>query len=935
MSDSNSSADSSSNSGSGGIFTNLAFFIPVGFLMLILFAHLRRAIPIFYNRNVLCRGRPALGMKVDISFIGWFRELIGIGDDLLLRIAGLDALVTSNGFRLILLFVCIMAIPCLFLLAPYYYFHSDRSIFVDFNTFTISDLYTDTFWPPLLVLILLTALVLYGVYAFYANFLKMRQAYLLRPSALSSVGAMLNHAEAFGSIKYARRRSDAATCTVLLHPVPADLGSTPQQLKESLEKSGIAALESVQFIGNYHELKEAMNKRNSSLTKLESALKSVCDKLAKIQKKKSDTPVSDETMTVKERTDLLIKLINDTSFCSDIRPRHKTSNPAKNDPDATNADGTVDSLRHFYKKLQEREEELQSAIQSFNTPSTTTSTETVQGDDNPTEDFEKRYLEETTFISWKKVADFSANYSHTSILSSNQSALLHFSDYREASKAQQLLLTSRSSALGSSMAPTADDLNWTGLKWSAHQRWQGVLKSNICYWGLVILFAPITATVVALVDTESLGKWLPLVQEFRQKYPQVRVILESVVAPFLATMLMNKTGVWIHHIVAMRGPLSKSELLLKTQSGHLFFLFIQVILIGALFSNFYQLTASTLTSSNQETILAHLRENIPQKAHFFFNFMIQDIFNELMLELLSPKSLFFDRKFLTTSARKDKSIRELIEHDTTPPSLEIATVWSRFIMFPFFIFMTYVIVAPFIVFPALVYFSVAYLVFRFRFAQYGRTEVETGGLYWRQCSQQIIYGLILAQLSVLLQYTQFRKGLVPSIILVGLLAITVIFIPFLKRHFSRSCNYLSVLEDQVKDSKSVIQDLVHEQNKIIPDAVECLENSELIKSKLDSHLLEHLNFADIDPQNDGTFEKKQESDESTTESQETAVFEQYWSLIPLNLSTIEQSGTFDAFQVDELVDSGYIKKQYEHPLILKHSQIFIVPRALPQLLKVQ
>ena len=220
-----------------GIFANLAFAIPLGLFMLLLFIYFRSVVPLFYHRNLLCHGKAVFGVNVEKSFFGWFKGLLKLSDDTLLRLAGLDALVTSNTFRLVLLFACIMFFPCLIILIPYYYTNSDHSEVINFNTFTISDLYAEIFWPPLLVLIFLTTLILYGVYAFYSNFIGMRQAYLLRPSGLSSMREMINVAEKFGSIKYARRRPDSAICTVLIHPLPAELGLSPENLKEQLEKS--------------------------------------------------------------------------------------------------------------------------------------------------------------------------------------------------------------------------------------------------------------------------------------------------------------------------------------------------------------------------------------------------------------------------------------------------------------------------------------------------------------------------------------------------------------------------------------------------------------------------------------------------------------------------------------------------------------------------
>lgn len=917
-----------------GIFANLAFSIPLGITMFLLFMLLRRKLPIFYHRNILVHGRlMILGSGALGSFAEWFRGLMALRDEECLRLGGLDSLVLISTFRLILITFCIMAVPCLLLLVPFYYTHSDTSDGVDFNTFTIADLYTESFWPPLIVLTFLTALVLYAIYSFYANYIRLRQAFLLRPSGLNSVGGMLTVAEAFGSIKDARKRIDSSTCTVLLHPIPPDI--PPQNLHKILNQSGIKGIKSVQFIGDYEKVSEIMKKRNSSLKKLEAALKSVTDKLEKSKKDSS----SNEPIPLKESSSLLNQLISDVEFCSKLRPRHKTSKPAQNDPEPVDRDGRVDSIRHFYKKLIEREDELQTALNEFNSvPKQAEAEESPPEDKSFQGDFEKRYIDETTFISWEKVTKVSENLSSMSILDSSQAALLHLSDYREACRAQQILLTSRPNAMESKMAPGVDDINWKFIGWSHRQRWRGAFKSNLFYWIFVIVFAPIVAAVVAFIDMESLGKWIPAIETFRTEHPQVRSILEGVLAPFCATLLMKRTGIWIAGILLPRGPISKSELALKLQGAHLFFLFIQVIFIGAIFSNVYEFTVGTIVNNFQlGAVAGHLRENLPKKAHFFFNFMIQDICNELMLELLNPKSLFFDRSFLSESARKAKSIRGLFKHDINPPELEPAIAWSRFIMFPFFIVMIYIITAPLIVIPAIAYYSVAYFVYRFRYAHYGRVSVDTGGLFWRHASQQMIYALILCQFAVFLQYTQFRKGFLPGLIILGLFCISAAFIPFLKLHFGKILDSISVLEDDVKESKKTVQSLLHSQNELLPRAVKYLENAKLVESKLESDLRDHFNFSDIDPliasDSDRIENNIIPNDNSTPTEDFKSLFQSYWSIIPLKVSEEQAQASFDPFHVDNFVDLQYVRKQYEHPLILKHTQILMVPRDLPMLLK--
>ena len=910
--------------------------------MLLLFVHLRQRLPLFYHRNILCHGRPVLGMKVERGFVDWTRSILRLEDGELLKLGGLDALVTSNTFRLLMLFTFITAIPCLVILVPFYYFNSDTvGTPIDFDTFSIADLHTSsTLWPPLLVLAFTTFLVLYGVYAFYSNFVRMRQTFLLRPSSLSSIGALLGKTEAFGSIKAARRREDLPTVTVLLQPVPFDLVD-PELLKENLESSGISGIESVQFIGNFEEVEGILEKRNSSLNKLEMALKSVTDKL----RKHHHTPLqrNDRELTVKEKSNLLHRLISDVSFCSPVRPRHKTSKPAGKDPEPIDGKGTVDSLRHFYAKLVERDEKVHVALKNFNTPPKLSSTSdpfpsaSGTSSDRRTEhtgdEFEKRYIEETTFISWSKVKNVSSNLTPVSGLESNQCALLHFSDYREAARAQQIMISSRPNAMESSPAPGPDELHWTFLKLNQRQRWYGAMKSNLFYWLLVLLFAPVLAAVAAFIDLRSLGKWIPAVETFRAENPNVRAVLEGVLAPFCAILILKWSFSWTRRIILVRGPMSRTELALKVQSAHVFFLFIQIILLGAIFSNVYEFTAVTIANNFKfGGFLAVLRENIPKKSHFFFNFMLQDVFTELMLELLNPKSLLLDRAYLNRKLRTGKTARKLWLHDTNPPELELALVWSRFIMFPLLIFMTYAVISPLIVIPTLAYFSYAYFVFRFRFSQYGRRSVETGGLYWKQCSRQLIYALLLGQLSVLLQYTQFRKGLLPAFLIICLLGTTIAFIPFLNFHFGRICENLSVLEDEAQRSKDLAVNLLKDRQEMLRDAVECLETSEIVKSKLDRDTLEHLNFTDIDPIASIQKDFNPPGPQSNTKDQ--PLFDPFWSILPLNFSNSEEATieTFDPFQVDRLIDTQYIHQQYSHPLLLKHSQVLVVSKDLPLLL---
>jgi hypothetical protein len=917
------------------IFANLLFCIPYGLLMLVLFAHYRTKLPIFYHRNVLCNGEPVLGYKVKNRFFDWVKELLSITDAELLKVGGLDALVTSNAYRLLFVFTCIMSVPCLLILAPYYYFNSDHSDGVDFESFTISDLFVDTFWPPVLVLVFLTLLVLYGIYTFYCSFVKLRQAYLLRPSSVDSAGSIARNAELFGSLKASRRRVDAATCTVMLHSIPSELCTSEEFLQDNLEKSGISGLKSIQFIGEYAELKEAMVARNDALAKLESKLEKFTDKLRKKQGISSESEETTETpteLTIKEKSALLRTILLNPSLHEDIRKRKEIKGSDDKESES------VDSLQFYHKKFMECEEKLQEAIKEFKSPDLKklNATESENSENKEEfENFEERYTDQTALISWDRVRDVEFTMSHASSLGQGHSALLHFSDFRQAIRAQQTLMNSNANVMGSLIAPSPDTIHWRHINLSEKDRWFGALKSNFWYWALVISFAPVTAAIVSLVNMEDFAKWFPRVEAFRLAHPHIIEILQGIVAPFIVNTITNFTEAWVYSIMAMRGPMSKADLALKAQSAHLAFLFIEVVVIGAIFPSTNKLASAIFATDSKTPIVDYLRDNIPKSSHFFFNLIFLDVFYELMLQLLNPKSLIFQSAFNNPAGRKTKTLRELYEFDTTPPELEFQFDWTRHIVYPYFIFMTYVIISPLVIIPAICYYSWAYFVYRFRFSQFGRRGIETGGLFWQQCSQQLVYGLIMAQLSVLLQCSQFRNGIAPSVLIVILLTITILFIPFLKRHFGRICDSLSVLDVDIQRTKTGVRSYINQQNKHLPAAVACFENSSLVQSRLDADTKEHYNFTDIDPLIESFEPSKGNASVKELEIAIRYPEDQNITMIPLSFvaSNDEDLDTFDPLQVDSLVDTKYLSNQYAHPLMLKHSQVLIIPADLIILLK--
>ncbi len=125
-----------------------------------------------------------------------------------LALTGLDGYSAVATLHLLLfLTLCFALLGCL-ILAPYYYWYSDHTE-VSFASFSIVSLYEQTFWLPVLMQLLMTALTLYLLYHFCSNFVPLRQAYLMQPSCMSSLSRVLKISDALGSIERGRFNLDA------------------------------------------------------------------------------------------------------------------------------------------------------------------------------------------------------------------------------------------------------------------------------------------------------------------------------------------------------------------------------------------------------------------------------------------------------------------------------------------------------------------------------------------------------------------------------------------------------------------------------------------------------------------------------------------------------------------------------------------------------
>lgn len=973
------------------VWANFTIAIPLAVILFLVYCWLRTKMTRFYHRNVLVAGHYLL-TRIPTGFFAWLGWIVRIPEGQYLALTGLDAYSAVSAFNLLTVLTACYAVLGVCILAPYYYWHSDRSTW-SFSSFSITVLYEPTYWLPLTVQLALSALTLYLLYHFCCSFVPLRQAFLMQPSCMTGLGRLALVADAFGSFNKGRSALlDSGTKTVLIHPIPHTIGV--RQIERILEEAGVKGVARVQRVGRGKAVKEALRRRNRTLHKLEACLKSIYEGLKKqhaskhasnqaskqtataIEDKQTETPSTNNSSTqpqpqqppsIQETACLLQQLLSNETFLKDLRPRHRTSKPAK--ASVVAADGSVDSICHFYAKLIEREEALQATIQHYDSiqeqeedeedePLKTTETNDsskelfpegkqhakslAESTEMTTSQDDERFLEETAFISVKKLLSF--EHLATFDKSKQWAALIHFDTADDANRTQQLLLSAQLNEMIPRPAPSPATIIAVNLNTTAWERFKGAVLANFLYFLLVISFAPVTTLLAQFMQLEEPAKWFPRIEEFAKQNPQLIACIEGVVAPYAVLRLTKTMPAVIDKILALRRPESKIESQRLFQRYTLFFFFFQMLLISAYFSSTYQIYATIATGQGFFGLLQYLREIAPSKAHFFANFFILQAAIECMMELVNPYSMLLQRGTLLSCYRKRASVRALLKADAEPLEGSIALLFSRFIVYPFFVVSVYAVICPLVLVPAVIYFSLASLVFKQRLLYMSRGPVESGGEFWRQACPQIINAVLLGQLSLLIQMGIYRRGYVAMFTLLFAALGTQFWVKgFFERTFGgKAWKTGSMVASEREAIAKIVQKYVQEQEReeFVTQMITGMHTgpmaaSELLATTVARNDIKSTKSDYSKASASASTNSKHDSSEkdSKTSFIDSQVVEPYWYLCPLEpLLTSGEAATFDPDHVDHLIDVHWAGRPYSHPEILKHSQVLMMPRNLPTLL---
>lgn len=900
------------------------------------------------------------------GLFSWIGSLLTLSDGLLLPLAGFDGYSTIQSLKLTFGLLLFMAVPALGILVPFYYSQSNLD-HLTYMSFSITSIYGTAVWVPTVVCWVVSLVTFYVVYVFYRNFSTIRQIYLTNPSALMSFESLRHRTNDLGSVQDARKYFNISTRAVLLQSISSDYG--PTELKRLLENAGIGPVVSVQQVQSPELVEGHLARRQRTINKLEMDLMAFFETLKRAALR-PDTPewralqaepgsgdlarsdllsriASLPRLSVQERCVLVRRLLTEPAFMAEYRPTHKSRH-----------NGLVDSLSHRYAKLMEREACVHAAIRDF----TTFHTDELIRMEHPTlaeEDLSapnEGYVQKTSLITLRKTLQVRSNLVdlRTTLWGSSYAAIVVFRDKRAATACRQLLLSSRLFSLKAQAMPLADDFIWSNAVMPKADRVQREMLGDILYITLNLFFIPVTSALAVLTNLESLQTKVPIIGVIVRSHPKLKTIIQGILAPLAYNLAIFVAPHIMHLILRMQGKTSRSEIQMALMSKYAWFLFFQTSIIGVVFSSVLELLIA-FWSHGYESVFDKIRTTMPSKSHFFANIVFQRAFIGLMLILLQPAVLFKKLAFSVFWPRSRRTPRaKLTFHN--PKSILPGIIFPDFIVFPYQITMAFITITPLSVIPGLLFYGLASFVFKHQFVYSYAVPNESGGMYWRRLSVHLMAGVLMNQIFSVIVFSQYRAAIFPSFLMALLIGLTLAYIPFLERTFGPVCDNLPLTGEDRMRKRSITADLIHKQTHLL-QVLQPIETAPVVFARLDSEgeqvegweqtsvspteILSLSSFTKLPP----VAQEKQALTLSASATTVTAIpvpvpiihqssthERRSYEVVPVQL-TDAAIATFDPYDLDFLTDRSYVDNPYQHPAMLAHTQVFMLPAALPALLK--
>lgn len=803
------------------IMANVLFSVALGTIIFAVFMAIRTKIKGLYSANFNApeKGKRRLNFKHEEGALGWLRTVASASDQDVLALVGLDGFLFQQLLRLVFWTLVLVALPLGIVLVPLYALSgpSEQKVYSSYYRLSILHCSEGLLWIPVLAAYLCAVLVFYLLYSFYRNYARLRQGYLLDPSAFTSVPALLKLERTMGSLERARQVLSLHTRTVLISGISWKYAR--KDLDALFRKTGaIAPPEKVAFLSQAgRDVVGLASARNKTVQQLEGALQAFLSRAVERCVKggvKADRAERDAFIVElgRDRQPLAVRLgllgkLRRPDFFPELRPTHPI--------ETLTGVVEVDAIEFHYNEMMRLEGELDLQLRQYkdrDSQGLETAT-VVEKDDDPVESDpeedagaeKKAFRDKATVISLRKIGWVRHNLKDLALLTSSkgQQAIVTTPTPEAAAALVQALLSRRSFSLQARQAPAAQDINWEAVQLSPARRTARYWRAALALAGVYLLFLPIVGLITSLCSVDSLLSKAPgSVSDWFEEHSRAKSMLQGIIGPGIMNVAFGLAPNLLRAILLLQARDSWTANEKALVSSYSWFLFIQaffvIVAAGALLDVLRESAQGKFGS-----VLRALQTTLPTRSPLLLNMLLQQAILGTAKGFLNIGRLI---AYLLKGSAGDRATPRERQQKTKTFSMDQGKDLAKGLVFGAQVTLAFMFLSPVNVMAGALLFLLAQPLARYTAIYTSSVRVESGGRYVAPVVKQLLLGLEVAVVFLLL-HVALRGAWLALAIGLPLVALPLVMSRILARAFGKRSRHVPQTQEDLLAVQSLIDDM--------------------------------------------------------------------------------------------------------------------------------
>jgi hypothetical protein len=711
------------------------------------------------------------------TYFGWIWQTFAIPENVILRSAGLDAVIALRFYLRMGLYLTVYAIAAFIVLIPLQATSADNNGTTGFNALSILSIENGSskLWAHLIFMYASTLLLFKILHSAWFETISLKQRWLSNQQLLGQ------------------------RLTVLISRIPTQYSTSASlyALFQELYPDQIAGAYVVQSnprLSELYELREdAVDRINSAKGEMElnawsQKVKEQCE---------NDQNGQNGQNSTNHRGDVSITRQIDAG----PRPKMRLTMCGPKEVDVI--DYYTDKLKHFDEeialilgKIQDRQ------YSSGDIAGSTVLTPKINENRNNSNNSNNNHDDDDNM-------DFDEDDIKKFEITTPHVGFVTFKSAVAASSALNAPISESIRAFEMTLAPEPNDINWSGIYKS--QRYKQIVSLLVLILvGIMVVFYTIPVTLIsAILTVESLSQLLPWLAPVLTWSPIIKGIISGLLPSLAMLVFMALLPTILAGLGHLTGLYSSSEIEMFVFKKYFLFQFINFFLVACFSSTIFSEFNTVINEPSQIPVI--LASGLPQSALLFINYIQMRAFFSNIFGIVDIVDVIFNLIF-HFFAKTPKSTASALK--PTPEKYGKNLPESALI---FIIAYTFGTIQPMMLTFAALYFFTIYFTKRFSLTWISVNPYQTGGGFWPLLFNRIMVGVVVGQLCVL-GLLALKEQPIQSLLMIPLILTSIAYWYRYSSLYESTEHRLTLISARVTDS--AISALNDEQRQALAEGYE-------------------------------------------------------------------------------------------------------------------